>query len=87
MKSVNGKNVLITGGAMGMGRLFAERAIAEQAAAVVLWDVNESVLNDTLNELDGGASDVRGYIVDVGDADAGAATAWTDCCAQATTWF
>ena len=35
MRSVKGKNVLVTGGAMGMGRLFAERAIAEGASAVV----------------------------------------------------
>ena len=54
MKSVEGKNVLITGAAKGMGRLFAERAIAEGASAVVLWDVDESALNDTLAELAGG---------------------------------
>ena len=80
MRSVKGKRVLVTGAAMGMGRLFAERAIAEQASAVVLWDVNESALNDTLTELaDGPASDstvdVSGYIVDVADATAVADTA------------
>ncbi len=75
MKSVKGKNVLITGAAMGMGRLFAERAIAEQAAAVVLLDVDEDTLNDTLEELDEGSSEVSGYIVDVSDADAVADTA------------
>ena len=75
MKSVKGKNVLITGGAMGMGRLFAERAIAEQASAVVLWDVNESALNDTLTELDYGSSEVSGWVVDVSDAGAVADTA------------
>ncbi|MBK8333260.1 MAG: SDR family NAD(P)-dependent oxidoreductase [Acidimicrobiaceae bacterium] len=75
MRSVKGKRVLVTGAAMGMGRLFAERAIAEQAAAVVLWDVNESALNDTLNELAGSATEVSGYIVDVADAEAVAGTA------------
>jgi short-subunit dehydrogenase len=82
MRSVKGKNVLITGGAMGMGRLFAERAIAEQASAVVLWDVDESALNNTLTELvDGPASaasstvEVSGYIVDVADATEVADTA------------
>ena len=75
MKSVDGKNVLITGAAMGMGRLFAERAIAEHAAAVVLLDVNESALNETLDELAGGSSEVTGYIVDVSDAAAIADTA------------
>jgi len=70
MRSVKDKRVLVTGAAMGMGRLFAERAIAEQASAVVLWDVNEDALNDTLGELAGGPTDVTGYIVDVADADA-----------------
>ena len=75
MRSVKGKRVLVTGGAMGMGRLFAERAIAEQAAAVVLWDVNEAALNDTLNELADGATEISGYIVDVADAEEVAGTA------------
>jgi len=75
MRSVEGKTVLVTGAAMGMGRLFAERAIAEGAAAVVLWDVNESALNETLAELDDGRSEVSGYIVDVADAEEVAATA------------
>ena len=80
MRSVKGKRVLVTGGAMGMGRLFAERAIAEQAAAVVLWDVNEAALNDTLNELADSATEISGYIVDVADAEevAGAAAAVLD---------
>jgi len=78
VKSVEGKNVLITGAAMGMGRLFAERAIAENAAAVVLLDVDESALNDTLDELAelaSGTTEVSGYIVDVSDLDAVADTA------------
>jgi hypothetical protein len=82
MKSVKGKNVLVTGGAMGMGRLFAERAIAEHASAVVLWDVDEAALNETLVELiDGPAKaagsdvEVSGWIVDVADATAVADTA------------
>ena len=80
MRSVKGKRVLVTGGAMGMGRLFAERAIAERAAAVVLWDVDESALNETLTELiEGPASEsgveVSGWIVDVADAAAVADTA------------
>ena len=75
MKSVEGKNVLITGAAMGMGRLFAERAVAEQAAAVVLLDVDEAALNATLEELANGPSEVTGFIVDISDPDAVADTA------------
>jgi len=70
MRSVAGKRVLVTGGAMGMGRLFAERAIAEDAATVVLWDVNQAALADTVAELSGGSTEVSGHTVDVGDAAA-----------------
>ena len=75
MKSVRGKNVLVTGAAMGMGRLFAERAITEEAAAVVLWDLDEAALNATLDDLAGGTCSVSGYIIDVSDAAAVAETA------------
>ena len=69
MKSVAGKNVLVTGAAMGMGRLFADRAVAEHARSVVLWDVNEKALNETLATMDTGSSAVSGYIVDLGDPE------------------
>ena len=75
MKSVKGKRVLVTGAAMGMGRLFVERAIAEGASAVVLWDVNEDALNDTLEALAGGATEVSGWVVDVADPASVADTA------------
>jgi all-trans-retinol dehydrogenase (NAD+) len=75
MRSVTGKSVLVTGAAMGMGRLFAERAIAERAAAVVLWDVNESALKSTLAELADGPTEVSANVVDVSDAHAVADTA------------
>jgi all-trans-retinol dehydrogenase (NAD+) len=70
VKSVQGKTVLVTGAAMGMGRLFAERAIAEGARAVVLWDVNEKALERTVEALSGGATAVTGYVVDVSDLEA-----------------
>ncbi|MEI2775594.1 MAG: SDR family NAD(P)-dependent oxidoreductase [Tetrasphaera sp.] len=69
MKSVKGKTVLVTGAAMGMGRLFAERAIAEKAAAVILWDINEDTLNATLADLSGTEVPVHGYVVNVGEPD------------------
>ena len=61
MESVAGKRVLVTGAAMGMGRLFAQRAVDEDAHAVVLWDINEA-------ELESAAADL-----DVSNADAGRA--------------
>jgi all-trans-retinol dehydrogenase (NAD+) len=66
------------GAAMGMGRLFAERAISEDAAAVVLWDVDEAALNETLGELAAlveGSTEVSGWVVDVSDAATVADTA------------
>lgn len=78
MKSVKGKRVLVTGGAMGMGKLFAGRAVDEGAAAVVLWDVNEAALNATLDELAQRAkrgTTVSGWVVNVADADEVASTA------------
>lgn len=67
MKTVAGKKVLITGAAMGMGRLYAQHAVEEQAAAVVLWDINETALKETVAELEAAGGTVHSYLVDVGD--------------------
>ncbi|MGO4613289.1 SDR family NAD(P)-dependent oxidoreductase [Nocardia sp. 2YAB30] len=63
--TVAGKRVLVTGAAMGLGKLFAERAVREGAAAVVLWDVDEDALKDTAAELTGLGGAVHHYVVDV----------------------
>ncbi|GAB7145521.1 SDR family NAD(P)-dependent oxidoreductase [Mycobacterium riyadhense] len=52
MQSVSGINVLVTGAAMGLGKLFATKAVKEGAAAVVLWDANEAALKETAAELE-----------------------------------
>ncbi len=71
MKSVKGLNVLVTGAAMGLGKLFATHAVKEGAAAVVLWDNNEAALKETATELeDLGSSAIRYEAVDVTSADA-----------------
>jgi short-subunit dehydrogenase len=77
VRSARGKIVLVTGGAMGMGRLFAERAVAEEAAAVALWDVDESALKETVAELSTDTTAVRGHTVDVSDPTAVAEAAAT----------
>ena len=68
MKSVKGKTVLVTGAAQGLGKLFATRAVDEQASDVVLWDVNESALKDTAAELEARGGTVHTYVVDVSSA-------------------
>src|SRR4051812_9912744 len=52
MQSVKGTNVLVTGAAMGLGKLFATQAVKEGAAAVVLWDANEAALKETVTALE-----------------------------------
>jgi short-subunit dehydrogenase len=59
---VAGSRFLITGAAMGMGRLYAERAVAEGAGVVVLWDVNKKALEHTTREI--AASAPAGVVVD-----------------------
>ncbi|TFD73291.1 SDR family oxidoreductase [Cryobacterium fucosi] len=77
-RTVSGARVLITGAAMGMGRLYAERAVAEGAKAVILWDRDPAALAVTtaiLNERADGRSQVAPYVVDIADLGAIAQTA------------
>lgn len=70
LNTVAGKRVLVTGAAMGLGKLFAERAVREGAAAVVLWDINETALKETAAELTGRGGTVHHHVVDVSAPDA-----------------
>jgi all-trans-retinol dehydrogenase (NAD+) len=77
-RTVQGANVLITGAAAGMGRMYADRAVAEHAASVTLWDRDASALARTVDELGAvsrGRSRVQSYVVDVADLGAIAKTA------------
>ncbi|MGM9790856.1 MAG: SDR family NAD(P)-dependent oxidoreductase [Candidatus Cryptobacteroides sp.] len=70
----NGKNILITGGASGLGRLIAIKAIEKQASSIILWDINHANLDRVVNELMANPANtstkVKGHIVDVSDNDA-----------------
>ena len=66
MQTVKGAIVLITGAAMGMGKLYARRAV-DEGATVVLWDVNAELLAATAAELGPAA---HPYVVDISSADA-----------------
>ncbi|MEV6558936.1 SDR family oxidoreductase [Nocardia sp. NPDC051756] len=70
LDTVAGKKVLVTGAAMGLGKLFAERAVREGAAAVVLWDINELALKETAAELTGLGGTIHHFVVDVSAPDA-----------------
>jgi len=65
MHSISGKTILITGAAMGMGKLCAHRAADENAGAIVLWDVNEPALKATSNDLRQRGANVYSDVVDL----------------------
>jgi all-trans-retinol dehydrogenase (NAD+) len=66
MTDVRGKTVLITGGAMGMGRGLAE-LMARDGANLVLWDMNGDKLDQTREELAKLGNKVFTYVLDVTD--------------------
>lgn len=75
MTRVADKTVLITGSAMGMGRLHAERAVERQAGHLVLWDVQEAPLMQTAEDLRRMGARVHPQVVDIADPDAVASAA------------
>jgi all-trans-retinol dehydrogenase (NAD+) len=77
-RTVAGARVLITGAAKGMGRLYAQRAVDEGAAAVILWDSDAAALTSAAAELGEWAAErtrVAPYVVDIADLGAIAQTA------------
>ncbi|MFC5929838.1 SDR family NAD(P)-dependent oxidoreductase [Cryobacterium melibiosiphilum] len=77
-RTVSGARVLITGAAQGLGRLYAERAVAEGAAAVILWDRDSAALAATaaaLVQRAGTATQIAPYVLDISDLGAIAQTA------------
>ncbi|TFD70869.1 SDR family NAD(P)-dependent oxidoreductase [Cryobacterium gelidum] len=77
-RTVAGARVLITGAARGMGRLYAERCVAEGAKTVILWDRDGAALAATtaiLTERSHGRTQVAPYVVDIADLGAIAQTA------------
>ncbi len=49
MKNLQGKTVLITGGASGIGKIMT-RLMLERQAKVIIWDINETNINETLKD-------------------------------------
>ena len=59
-------NVLITGGASGIGRIMGRMALEKGAAHLIIWDINPANIEATEKELRK-IGKVKGYIVDVSD--------------------
>lgn len=67
MSNFKDKNVLITGGASGIGRLMGEMALQKGAAQLLIWDLNQSLMDSVVAELGRKGHKVRGQKVDVSD--------------------
>jgi short-subunit dehydrogenase len=70
MDSVAGRVVLVTGAGSGMGTLYAQRAAQENAAAVVLWDIDADALARVEKQLVASGTTVISHVVDVADLQA-----------------
>lgn len=61
-------NVLITGGASGIGRIMGKMALEKGARTFIIWDINITAIEQTRKELSH-LGRVKGYVVDVANAE------------------
>ena len=57
-------NVLITGGASGIGKIMGRMALEKGARCFIIWDINIAAIEETRKELSRFGM-VKGYVVDV----------------------
>ncbi|KAL3662215.1 hypothetical protein V7S43_012546 [Phytophthora oleae] len=67
-KSVKGDVVVITGGAMGLGRLVALR-FAALGAVVVIWDLHSDLGRELVQEIEAAGGKAKFYQVDITDRE------------------
>lgn len=67
MKKYENKIVLITGGASGIGKIMV-RLLLERKAKVVIWDINQESIAETISEFSH-LGNVVGYNVDVANVE------------------
>lgn len=75
---IKGTNVLITGGASGIGRIMGRICLEKGASNLIVWDINQANIDKTEAELsdvkpaEAGVSkgQIRSYIVNVSDPQA-----------------
>tara|TARA_A100001037_G_scaffold28826_1_gene22976 strand:+ start:644 stop:1420 length:777 start_codon:yes stop_codon:yes gene_type:complete len=68
-RSIEGKVAIVTGAASGMGRATA-RLFADEGARVAALDINAGPLEVVVSEIEQAGCPVRGWTVDLDDADA-----------------
>ena len=50
MTKIKGNNVLVTGGASGIGRIMGRIALERGAKCLIIWDINEASIASTIEE-------------------------------------
>ena len=68
MTKIKGSNILITGGASGIGRIMGRIALERGANRLVIWDINETSIASTIEEYRN-LGNVKGYKVDISDSN------------------
>lgn len=69
MTKIKSRCVLITGGASGIGRIMGRMSLERGASQLVIWDINEKGIADTVAEFSK-LGNVKGYKVDISDSKA-----------------
>ena len=70
MSRIKDANVLITGGAQGIGKLLGKKFLKEGAKNLIIWDINSKNIKDALEEFSQlGFENVHAFQVDVSDND------------------
>lgn len=59
------KVVLITGGASGIGKIMARKALERNVSCLIIWDINSMGLKQTVSEFSSFKSKILSYKVDV----------------------
>lgn len=72
MSKIEGKRVLVTGGASGIGKIMGRLVLEKGADTLIIWDINKESIDSVAAEY-APLGKVRGYRVDVSDAEAVAA--------------
>lgn len=70
MGQFNHKTALITGAASGIGKLMGKQLLQKGLETLVIWDINEQLLNATTEELTQQGFKVVPYLVDIMDTNA-----------------
>ena len=78
MTKIKGSTLLITGGASGIGRIMCRLSLEMGAKKVVIWDINEESIKNTIKELSP-LGEVKAYKVDISDSKAVVETYYKTC--------